>query len=168
MHTLFEKKLFQADDIASKRTRKTTQRRRRRRWMEQFISMAYSPWLRDRSRIYFQGLFRVVCILFSRYWLRHRAEARHGSEDGCLWSSPPVVSSRATPRPRDPCNIFLIVSLVISFNEDIFLPLSYRCSIKALGYFASRAYWHLESFESGLFHGNMKMMEWKLSYSKWE
>ena len=59
---------FQFDNIAST----TTQRRRRRQWMEQFISMAYSPW------IYFQGLFRVVCILSSRYWLRHRAKATTG------------------------------------------------------------------------------------------
>lgn len=59
----------------------------------------YSAWVRDRSpNIYFQGLFRVVCILSSRYWLRHRAGARQGLEDGCLWYSVLVVSSQATPR----------------------------------------------------------------------
>lgn len=66
----------------------------------------YSGWLRDRSpNIYFQGLFRVVCILSSRYWLRHRAEARQGSEDGCLWYSVLVVSSQPTPRTNATRNI---------------------------------------------------------------
>lgn len=102
----------------------------------------YSAWVRDRSpNIYFQGLFRVVCILSSRYWLRHRAEARQGFEDGCLWYSVLVVSSEATPRTNATRNISRSADSLVRrrfLSITVFSLLQFLCysSIKASVYFA--------------------------------
>lgn len=121
----------------------------------------YSGWVRDRSpNIYFQGLFRVVCILSSRYWLRHRAEARQGFEDGCLWYSVLVVSSEATPRTNATRNISrsadsLVRRRFLSITVFLFFSFSATVSIKASVYFAYKTtYRYLESSKSGLFHGD--------------